>query len=364
MHIIFSCILILVSTLNPSENIALSEEVYAVFQSEKKGLFESTDVLELKLKGPVGKLLRDRGTDHKYHYLELMYTDQNEVFTHQIKARTRGNFRRLKSNCKVPPLTLNFKEDSIDHHSIFKGQTKLKLVLPCQDEKYVIREYLVYKLYNLVTEFSFKVRLVRLTMHDSQKNKNRDPVYAFLIEDEDHLVERVNARILDKDGIKPNYLDKESFHKMAVFAFMIGNTDWSIQYRHNIKILYPESLGRLVSVPYDFDLVGMVDAPYADPAPELKMRSVKQRRYRGYCVKSLSEFEETFSQFHELKDEFYNTFTDCALLEEKYIKSMHSYLDDFYEILNDPKKCKKAFLYPCDKYGTGNIVLTGLPKKR
>ena len=40
-------------------------------------------------------------------------------------------------------------------------------------------------------------------------------------------------------------------------------------------------------LPYDFDFSGLVNAPYAKPRPELGIRTVKSRVYRGYCLEGL-----------------------------------------------------------------------------
>ena len=77
--------------------------------------------------------------------------------------------------------------------------------------------------------------------------------------------------------------ERDHFLKMAVFQFMIGNTDWSVPYLQNIKFITKDSTKAPLTVPYDFDHAGIVSAPYALPAEELEMSSVLERRYRGYC---------------------------------------------------------------------------------
>ena len=94
-------------------------------------------------------------------------------------------------------------------------------------------------------------------------------------------------------------------------------------------------------MPYDFDHSGIVNAPYAHPAEELLMRSVQERRYRGYCIKDLKVFEKPIALFNRLKDDIYNLYTKCNLLDEKYIKSVTKYLDEFYATINDPKSLAK-----------------------
>jgi hypothetical protein len=150
---------------------------------------------------------------------------------------------------------------------------------------------------------------------------------------------------------------------MAVFQYMIGNTDWGVEYQQNIKLLASESIPYPSTVPYDFDHAGIVRAPYAKPAPALKMSSTLQRRYRGYCMKDMSQFTPIFEVFNQHKDDFYAIYSDNLLLGDSYKKQTLKFLDDFYEAINDPKKAKADFLYPCDPNGTGNVIIKGLNTK-
>jgi len=71
-----------------------------------------------------------------------------------IEVKARGNFRRLLGNCTYAPLMLRFETMKSLNPPYFSGQKELKLVMPCQGDEYVIREWLVYKLYNLLTPLS------------------------------------------------------------------------------------------------------------------------------------------------------------------------------------------------------------------
>jgi hypothetical protein len=147
---------------------------------------------------------------------------------------------------------------------------------------------------------------------------------------------------------------------MAVFEYLIGNTDWSVQYLQNIKLIGKDSMSIPSTVAYDFDHAGIVDAPYAKPAPELMLTSTSTRRYRGFCLENMTAFKEVFAFYNDLKGSIYGIYSGNPLLDEKYIKSTLKFLDDFYATINDPKKAQKEFLYPCDKAGTGNVVIKGL----
>jgi hypothetical protein len=326
----------------------------------EKDLFESDEILSLSLKGNIRQLLNDRGEKPTYHPITLAYKnkDSNEVnLPVQIKAR--GHFRKLKENCKYPPLQINFPADVDRLSSVFKGQKKLKLVMPCAGEDYIIREWLVYKIYNLITPKSFRARLVRIDLDDIKSKKQAAPFYGFLIEDEKHMAAR-NKAIAVEEKLRPEQTKQDVFLTMAVFQFLIGNTDWSVQYLQNIKLLKTDSFPQLITVPYDFDHCGIVNAPYAHPAEELLMKSVQERRYRGYCMTDLKVFEKPIALFNRLKIDIYNLFTKCSLLDAKNIRSITKYLDEFYATINDPKSWQKDFAYPCDKNGTGNVVIKGL----
>jgi len=338
----------------------------------EKDLFESDEILSFTLKGTIRDLLNDRANKSKYHPITLSYKnkDSSEVSI-PVQMKTRGHFRKQKGNCKYPPLQISFPADvdrlstvfsgpDVDRLStVFSGQTKLKLVMPCVGDEYIIREWLVYKIYNLITPKSFRVRLVRIDLDDIKSKKQAAPFYGFLIEDEKHMAVR-NKVVATEQKLRPEETNQEAFVTMAIFQYLIGNTDWSVQYLQNIKLLKTESSTQLITVPYDFDHSGIVNAPYAHPAEELLMRSVLERRYRGYCIKDMKVFEKPIGLFNRSKADVYNLYTKSKLLDEKYIKSVTKYLDEFYATINDPKSWQKDFAYPCDPNGTGNVVIKGL----
>jgi hypothetical protein len=235
-------------------------------------------------------------------------------------------------------------------------------VTPCQGDQYVINEYFVYKLYNLITPKSFRARLVKVIYHDTVRNKSSDPYYGILLEEERQMATRNSSNSLEKIGLRPEGTQKGDFLTMAVFQYMIGNTDWSVQYQQNIKLIFADSTSLPSTVPYDFDHAGIVRAPYANPAPELQLGSTLQRRYRGYCIQDMNQFTEVFETFNQHKNDFYAIYEGNPLLKNNYQNQTIKFLDKFYETINDPEKAKKEFTYPCDEYGTGNVIIKGLKK--
>jgi len=343
--------------------ISLFLSITTVAQTEitnNKGLFDTEEVLEITLSGAMTKLLRDKSEKPVEYPITLSYKkEDNEEIDLPIAARTRGNFRRLLGNCSHLPLRLKFSSSEELSNSIFREQRKMKLVMPCRGQQYVIHEYLVYKLYNLVTPKGFRVRLVKVKLENNQKKKRKPAVYGILLEEEKQMAKR-NKMVSVERKLRPTKLQRAPFLTMAIFEYLIGNTDWSIQYLQNIKLLAQDSTARPYAVPYDFDHAGIVSAPYAKPSMALKLKTIKERRYRGYCSKDLQQFEPILAFYNKLKPEIYDVYQACDLLEEKYKASTIKYLDEFYETINDPEKWQKDFAYPCDPNGTGNVVIQGL----
>ena len=210
-------------------------------------LFEHTELLQLTLVGDFGSLFSDRTDQATYFPFKIRHQiPKGDTVQCDLRVKTRGNFRRLPGNCNIPPLLLNFKPSIIPDQSIFQGQDKLKLVMPCRDEKYVVREYLAYQLLNEFTDHSFLARLVKVSFHDSNTDKKLEPMFGIIIEDEDRMASRVGGEIMERQFVRPKHLDEENYLTLSFFQFMIGNTDWSIQYRQNIKVLHLEASNSII----------------------------------------------------------------------------------------------------------------------
>ena len=146
-------------------------------------LFESDEILEFTLKYDMKALNKDRGDDPQYHQATVQYTEGETEFNIPLRIKARGNFRKMTSNCKYPPIFLNFKKSVTPENSIFKKQDKTKLITPCRQDELVINEYLVYKLFDLVSPLGFGARLVKVTYHDNVKDKSSEPLYGVLLEE-------------------------------------------------------------------------------------------------------------------------------------------------------------------------------------
>ncbi len=251
--------------------------------------------------------------------------------------------------------------------TVFEGQDKLKLVTHCQDdreeyEQYVLLEYLIYRTYNMLTDRSFRVRLARVSYTDTEGSREPVTRYAFLVEDEDMMAGRNGWEFLQVGAVSPASVDAFNLALVEVFQYFIGNTDWSAfmpepdkeECCHNTKPI-GNPAGPVFSVPYDFDLAGVLDTRYAyrlykGTLERLGLRSVRQRLYRGLCA-SRGQLPPVFDLFNQKRPEIYALHRGQPDLEPKVLEDTLEYFDEFYEVINDEgrtrleihDRCRRAY---------------------
>ena len=326
-------------------------------------LFTSHETLDLTLHADFHALREDDRSDEdavdRPARMEWVNPD-GSTGTQEIQIKTRGNFRLAKRNCDFPPLRLNVKKSDAEG-TLFEGQDKIKMVVPCklgQDywEQYVLSEYLIYRTWNLLTPLSFRSRLVQATFVDESGEDDTLTRYAFLLEDDSEMAERNEGIKMDWRGgqLNPALVDAKHAILVEFFQYMIGNTDWSGAEMHNME-LFRDRAGRPYPVPFDFDFSGMVDARYAAPDHTLPIRSVRQRHFRGFCPAQLNrqpeEHQEVVDLFMEKKEAIYDLWRNQEGLDEGRREDSLDYLDEFYEILEDPDRIQRYMLDQCIRIG-------------
>lgn len=315
---------------------------------EIKELFRSDDILDLTIVMPVKMVINDT-KERKKESAKLSYTmDDGTVFEHEINVSARGKTRALKQICNFPPLELNFNKLDTKN-SVFKGQKKLKLVTHCQSDKsyeeYVQKEYIVYKMYQNVSPYSFSVRLCQITFIDSDKPKQQRIHSGFLIEPIKDVAKRNDMKVF-KDSIRnQSILNKDNLDKLTLFEYLIGNLDWSIPKKHNMKLIQGEKGSLPLAVPYDFDYSGIVDIPYAVPPEESHVDDVKTRVFRGFC--RADGYKGTVEFYKSIREAMYSEVNDASFLTDKTKNNMTRYINSFYKILDDPKQVDKKISRAC-----------------
>lgn len=323
---------------------------------ETSPLFQSNQPLTLHLKAPFRTINRHRGGNRPYSPATMTLADPGGKETQlDLEIRVRGNFRSDRVTCKYPPLKLNFKQKSLTN-TVFDGENKLKLVVQCKDQdrykQFLMLEYLCYKVYQLLTDYSLQVRLVQVEYYDNERNRNLGSRPAFFIEDTGRFAERLNLTELEVKNMPPGDYVPASLNLAEMFEYFIGNTDWaSIAGEkndyccHNI-IPFRDRDGSKIPVPYDFDMTGIVDPSYAVVKPGLRIHSVRQRLYRGHCQND-DILQSTINAFKARRDEIYSLYKNQSGLSDKSIEQAISYYDVFYDIIQDEEKLEWAIMHKC-----------------
>jgi hypothetical protein len=345
---------ILTYSLLTAISFALSANVVNLRRAsvpEKDSLFRSDSCLQLTISADFSKLLSNIENDTDIHSGKLYYIEKNggkKEF--DIKIRIRGRFRRSTENCDFPPLEIEFQPKQVKN-SLFENQKKIKMVTHCrtrrsQYEQYLLEEYLIYKTYNLFTDLSYEVRLASVTYRDSKGKMDPFTRYAFFLENTTLLARRCDVERLRIKYVLARNTDSVHVNMLSVFQYLIGNTDWSIPALHNIVMVRKNPEGVLFAIPYDFEWSGIMNTEYARPQESLGIGSVRDRLFRGYC-RSPEEFEQTFSKFRMNKENIYKIYNSQQGLENKKLKQTLKYIDEFFEIIDNPKLVKREFLEKC-----------------
>ncbi len=318
--------------------------------SFSESLFQTAELLKIKLTGNVRKLVRDDKTERDWHNFQLQVGDDSL----DVKLRVRGNFRRKE--CEFPPIMIKFKSSQVKQ-TVFAGQKKLKLVTHCNEKRSfsinTYEEYIAYKLLNQVTDKSFKVRLLEVTYGAEGKKVKVRP--AFFIEHVNSLAERLGGTHIEPEFVRSKRLDQHYMVQASIFQYWIGNTDFSFiapikgaACCHNSKLI---QVGHdIYSVPYDFDFSGLVDAAYAGSNPLVKTKTVRRRQYRGFCTdpKTLST---ALAEFPGLESKLDDVFDSATGLSAREAGRGKRYLQKFFKTIQE--KGQGVFEESCRKTRTG-----------
>lgn len=307
---------------------------------EDNGIFDNDEPLQLTLKYDITSFIRHKA---KGEYLDAelcIHLSRTDSIVKNIRLKARGKSRRQQ--CFFPPIYLNFKTDPIER-SEFSGVKKIKLVTHCSIAKsyqnYVLKEYLIYKLYNIITENSLRVKMLDITYIDTGKKGRNYRQRGFLIEPIEVLCRRLNAIEIQSNIVQGKDVREAEMDVAALFNYMIGNCDWRVVSGHNIKFI--KSLTavsqKVIPISYDFDFSGLVGASYAVPQEWTSVRTVRDREYLGYCRKKEENYFDAIKVFTDKKVEILKTIDNFEFLDDKNRKSTYKYIDGFYDLTQKPK---------------------------
>lgn len=320
--------------------------------------------MRLTVEAPLHTIFKQRDQEsEEYPGTVTHHQADGRGITLDVEIRTRGKTRLSRRVCQFPPLRLDFDKGQAVSET-FRGQDKLKLVAHCQNdrpeyEQYVLQEYLVYRIFNVLTDSSFRARLARITYVDTDGKLDTLTRFGVLIEDEEMMAAHNGWWVLATRVVPRDVADRDYLALVGVFQYLIGNPDWSAfhaeldadQCCHNTRPIGSPAQGPAFSVPYDFDITGVVNPRYANQLfrpweRDLGIRSVRERVYRRFCSAAPS-LPRVFALFHQKKEAIYRLYREQPELDPKVIRETLEYLDEFYRTINDARRVTSDFTWKC-----------------
>lgn len=266
------------------------------------------------------------------------------VYREEAKVRTRGHFRCR--HCDLPPIKIKVKKEKMIAAGFGKWN-EFKIVMPCKKgklyEQYVLKEYLAYKLFNLVTDRSFRVKLFNIRMQDINRRDFYYSPAAFLVEHAEEVEDRLGGKEMkESSSFNPRDFSRRDYTRLQVFQYMIGNTDWMPVTAQNLKVIRLAD-GSILPIPYDFDFSGLVSTDYAIPNPRTGLSDVRERVFMGNG-KSREEIEAVLDEFRAVQNEMISTVARFEALDFRERKRMIRYLQSFFSVIGDPQQVEKVFV--------------------
>jgi hypothetical protein len=323
---------------------ALATAATAAPCSAQAALFGADSALAVTLRTDLRSLLRDRNPARAtWRDATLAYAGPGGTITVPLQVRTRGMFRLV--NCDFPPIRLRFEGGA--GGTLFAGLRRPKLVTHCRTadeyEQFVLEEYAIYRVLNLFTPASLSVRLLRVTYEDAAGRAKPVTRYAFVSEDPERLARRLGGTLLAQPGAWIGRLSPPQTALIGVFEYFIANIDWSVAARHNIELLAVHDT--TYPVAFDFDWAGVIATPYAGPTPQVNVRSVRERRYLGYC-QDASDFEPVLARFEALRDTIAGLYRAIPGLTPRGVERTLRYYDEFYRTIADRPRFIRHVVQP------------------
>jgi hypothetical protein len=326
-------------------------------------LFTDTAPMKLTLTAPFGELIRQaKHSTNPYPATLVASENGGAAQTFAIQVSARGLTRRTAGYCSFPPILLTFDKEKT-HGTLFHHQHKLKLVTYCRTpadyEQRVVLEYLAYKLYNILTPQSFRVRAVDVTYRDGERDAGTTR-FGYLIEDVGDVADRNGRHELkvQTQQVHVAQLNARASARHSLFEFMIGNLDWDqladakgSTCCHNSRLIAAEGASAatardVVPLPYDFDYSGLVDSPYAGPPPGFPTDRVTERIYRGYCAAG-GEVPAAIEEFRAHKAEMMAVIANEPRLNASFKAKAARFLEGFYTTINDPAALQREIIKHC-----------------
>ncbi len=339
----------------------LTTIMFAIPAAAQPRLFADETEIQLLIDAPLADLLRaaPRSTD-PFSAGVTWSGEGGDDTRYAIQLSPRGLSRRTRGICTFPPLRLDFDQSAM-RGTVWRGQNKLKLVTRCRSgaryDELIALEMTAYRMFNVITPMSFRVRPARVTYRDVNGRRREDVQFNFLIEDVNDMARRNDRRALEvmPEDVRSDQLDPRAASLVTMFQYMIGNLDWDMtsgvpgeECCHNGALMAANANARseIVPVPYDFDMTGFVDPPYALLPAEVNISSLRQRVYRGLCRHN-DQVPAAIAHFQARREAILAVIDGETRLSAGRRRAARAYIEGFFELIDDPARVENAITRRC-----------------
>ena len=308
-------------------------------QSErlKSTLFDTLygmDILNVQVLVDIDSILANKMTKREQAAIMKVYDINGETLELPLDIQVRSKSRRRY--CDFPPLKFDFKKGTLKDWGL-DNQDDFKIVTHCLDNSKgvptMLKEYLVYQLYQIITPLSFRTILFDIQYQDIGGGQGLQ-TKAIILESEEGFAEKQGGTLCDCMGTKPDSIDPFQFELLAMFQYMIGNNDMNYQVERNIKLVRCPGRAGMIPVAYDFDFSAFVNAPYVHP--EIYDNKVIARSYLGF-EQNASYLDAVKSRFIDKKEDILQAITDFTLIHKRERKGCLRYIKTFYHQIENPR---------------------------
>lgn len=240
-------------------------------------LFKREEPLKLTLKYDI-ELVQDEKASFRENGAPGTIQIDGKNLDVGIMTRGKGSF-----SCKQTQLKIDFR-NAATAHTPFEGFGKIKLFTlgHCLDtetnpenDKKILSNYLIYKLYEQIFPLYFKTRLVEISYIDAGGNVKPYNQLAFFMEPEKVVEARLNLKRIEnlelgKLATKLSVMaDEDTVNLMHAFQFFIANYDYGVPgfYSHiaqsviymekNVQ-MFQDAGGKLFPIAYDWDFSRLI----------------------------------------------------------------------------------------------------------
>ena len=317
-------------------------------------LFDSDETLSISIEAPMRQLLRQRDNDREFDAV-LTYSDGAGIEQRlDLKLTTRGRSRL--EICDFPPLRLIFDADEFTD-TVFADQHRLKMVTQCKrgsrGEDWVMQEFGIYRAYNAITDYSYRVRWLEVIFRDTESTRWQKVQGVFLIESTGEAGRRLQRKSIRPPEIRTGQLSVIETSRNMLFQYLIGNTDFAVKRGpsgegccHNGRVLAPPDRDDdWVILPFDFDQAGIINTDYALPDANLPITRVSNRLYRGFCSHN-TVLPDTIALFDEHRSDITNALLPPGLSKSRHKRALR-FIDRFYDTVDDSQKLQREILDKC-----------------